>query len=42
MGRKGVARVRTFRADRPFIYLLRDTETNALVFVGRVSDPTAG
>jgi len=25
--------------DRPFLYVLRDTKTNAVLFVGRVSDP---
>jgi serpin B len=27
--------------DRPFIYLIRDTETGAVLFLGRVVDPTA-
>jgi serpin B len=30
-----------FRADRPFIYTIRDTETDSTVFLGRVSDATA-
>jgi len=28
------------RADRPFIYLIRDDTTGAILFVGRVLDPT--
>lgn len=31
---------REFRADRPFHYLIRDNDTSALLFMGRVSDPT--
>ena len=29
------------RIDRPFIFALRDVETGALLFLGRVTDPTA-
>ncbi len=28
-----------FRADHPFIYLIRDTKTGAMLFVGRLSRP---
>ena len=28
-----------FIADRPFIYLIRDTQTKAILFMGRVMDP---
>jgi serpin B len=28
-----------FVADRPFIYLIRDTETKTILFMGRVLDP---
>ena len=29
-----------FIADRPFIYLIVDTSTNTILFMGRVLDPT--
>ncbi|MDX9719638.1 MAG: serpin family protein [Myxococcota bacterium] len=29
----------SFHADRPFMFLIRDRETNAVLFVGRVLDP---
>jgi serpin B len=32
----------TVRADRPFLFLLRDLPTGAVLFLGRVSDPSAG
>jgi serpin B len=28
-----------FRADRPFVYLIRDQATGAILFLGRLSDP---
>ena len=31
----------TFKADRPFIYLIRDTKSGAILFLGRVMDPSA-
>jgi serpin B len=29
-----------FSADRPFIFLIRDVETNSILFLGRVMDPS--
>jgi serine protease inhibitor len=30
----------TFRADRPFLFAIRDTTTGTPLFVGRVANPT--
>ncbi|MHC4915372.1 MAG: sigma-70 family RNA polymerase sigma factor [Planctomycetota bacterium] len=32
--------VPVFKADRPFVYLIRDKVTGAILFMGRVTDPT--
>ena len=29
-----------FRMDRPFVYLIRETTTNTILFMGRVADPS--
>jgi serpin B len=29
-----------FRADRPFIFLIRDTHSGSLLFLGRLADPS--
>jgi len=31
-----------FKADRPFVYLIREKSTGSILFLGRVNDPTAG
>jgi serpin B len=33
--------VPTFRADHPFLFMIRDRVTGSLLFLGRVADPTA-
>jgi serpin B len=32
----------TLTIDRPFLFALRDTVTGAVVFLGRIADPSAG
>ena len=32
----------TFRADRPFLFLIQDRETGLVLFLGRVTDPSVG
>jgi serpin B len=34
------ASVVTLTADRPFLFALRDTETGAVLFLGRIADPS--
>jgi len=31
----------TLHVDRPFIFAVRDTKTGAILFLGRVADPSA-
>lgn len=32
---------KVFNADHPFLFVIRDRRTNAIVFLGRINDPTA-
>jgi serpin B len=36
----GPSRIKVFKADHPFIFLIQEKETGNILFVGRVSDPT--
>lgn len=36
-----IGEVAEFKADHPFLFLLRDTKTGRVLFVGRVADPKA-
>ena len=38
-GRTSVPQPATFRADRPFVFAIRDRASGALLFVGRVASP---
>jgi len=41
IGYTSVPEPATFKADHPFIFFIRDIETGAILFLGRVLDPTA-
>ena len=36
------APIAQFRADRPFVFVLREVSTGAILFIGRVGDPSSG
>jgi serpin B len=31
-----------FRADRPFLFMIRENESETILFIGKITDPTAG
>jgi len=33
--------VPVFRADHPFLFLIQDDDTGAILFAGQVTDPTS-
>jgi len=41
-GPSGPYKVITLRLNRPFLFVLRDVETGAILFMGRVVDPSVG
>jgi len=40
MGAKAVLMKKVFRADHPFIFFIQEKQTGAILFLGRVMDPT--
>jgi serpin B len=42
MEKASAPRPAAFRADHPFVYLIRDRRTGSILFLGRVTDPSAG
>jgi len=38
--KRSAPRIHTFRADHPFLFLIRDNVTGSIVFLGRVIDPS--
>lgn len=40
MARKAAVQTAEFRVDRPFLFLIRDRQTGAILFIGRIAQPT--
>jgi len=38
---KGIREMPVFRADHPFVFLIRDKHTGSILFLGRVANPAA-
>ena len=37
---KGISKVLVFKADHPFVFLIRENKTGNILFIGRIVDPT--
>ncbi|MBO3832147.1 MAG: hypothetical protein FGF51_02000 [Candidatus Brockarchaeota archaeon] len=35
-----IPETKVFRADHPFIFMIREMETGAILFMGKISNPT--
>ena len=42
MGYTSVSENLTFRADRPFVFMIRESESGTILFIGKILDPTTG
>jgi len=40
MKESAIGRPLTFRADHPFVFLIRESQTGSILFIGRIIDPT--